>query len=1285
MITLTVGPNKTYQSIQEAVNAVILMAINNGGSLSQSIEIVVYEGIHGGLIIPPSSLGGSSTATVTVKAAPNNKVTMSGWNVSPANGSGHRAVGIGLGENNPYFKVRGIRTENFHKGIVFSANCNYSEIQNCYTQLCSNVGIWIYRSNYCSVVNSAVLDCDFNLVLSDVDDAFIAHNDLVKLTDPPSSAGGDKCVVHLTTTTPTSTTPPGVIVMYNNNMVASGGSKLICYGANVLNKLRSDNNNIYNPGGVIASSLLQGSSTPDVNNLAGWQALSNGDFGSISEYPPYLIAQQAGSSLFTSVDLTNFPSFGGVGGGIIDLCNASTASTTGGSIPHGLIPQYADSSLLCETLQSNFSNTNIVRPNPPAIGAYDTLNDPNGFGSSVVPVGVPGSGTGNSACEGGVAAGIATIEEKYGQSVGCINPAVVPGFFYIHDIQHYLYSSKFSTYIEDVTVTDIVLGARPNDEIKVMVSGVVIPNENWRIDRNVLRLYHRDLGITDFDTQVEISASVLVWKGKSFVKESFHQISRLRDGDTRYILEHEPTRGAPMVITDDKVNYADDATMLGWEFRTVWNELEDKVELEFGNPRNLIENPQFDYEDSETTGSLTNYASNMLAPDNWGIFTGEALVVTEHVTSGTGTTGVVAGSGSYTGQVFDTGSTGSYNLYPLIGDNFCMLSGEIRQRVRVDSTSPYWLSLYSAGIKNTGSMAQSITGDLTVNIEYYDIEMRELTGGAVSTGFSFSTDYTLPNNAWTRNSVKISNTNTDKVNKSTNYTPLAIPDNAFYMDVRLVSTGVVGVDAVSVTASQDLKDYSRRIRGREATLEYDTGLSDLYHVDDLTITPIRNRNTNGFMYIGPVPAQQFDQSAPNDTTTLTDWGWATGRLDHLPWARVSGKNKLRNRGYFSLNSQGQSEDVTLQPTISYPEEIQLIPRVPVSNLKDGLGQYEQFFSSGNFGVGGTDFTIRVTDDHGNPYAFEWVDAFITDDLQGLPSESYLGLLGWKDLGYYREFSNPLSVQLDSAGAAVIRWVPPGAADAMYECPNFNAAVAQDDVGDWYIGGLPYRINEAGHGNAFISTVTKPNGYPTRGTEAIEETLGVKETVDGGGDVVRIYSTDNTPHRETMELWVNHTGAYSSTGAVDQVYDLKLTQSDIPEIVEGEYFVDEIQRLIFVRWNGISNNANHESHVRYYPRYTYVKASADGYVDDRKLYIHDHLKTTLTNDIDHLDALAINYDIRADILVKARSPIGMSAEYAETESINVTGGVNYTNIRDRSFNGAIVGKSIAKRVGIDATN
>ena len=285
--------------------------------------------------------------------------------------------------------------------------------------------------------------------------------------------------------------------------------------------------------------------------------------------------------------------------------------------------------------------------------------------------------------------------------------------------------------------------------------------------------------------------------------------------------------------------------------------------------------------------------------------------------------------------------------------------------------------------------------------------------------------------------------------------------------------------------------------------------------------------------------------------------------------------------------------------------------------------------------------------------------------------NYIGLVGARNMGFYTEFSDVLTTQLDSAGAATLRWIPPSSTDVMHEITN-QSAILYDSNNDPYIRLDKYRINEPGHGNAFISFPSNPNGFSKINTNVLETyNLGPWNELGNGSSKIRIYNLLDTPYGESVEVYVNHTGELGE-------YDLKLVQSSIPEIGEGQFFVDELRRLLFIKWNGATNDLSHGANVKYYKRNYFLKANLEGIYDQNVLYLDHDFVDTIISKISPNNPCCILYDIKVDILVKAKSPIGMTVEFV---SVPGPGGTTEViNARERNLNSTLIGRNLNKRVG-----
>jgi hypothetical protein len=220
-----------------------------------------------------------------------------------------------------------------------------------------------------------------------------------------------------------------------------------------------------------------------------------------------------------------------------------------------------------------------------------------------------------------------------------------------------------------------------------MVSGKLIPDENWDLAGKHLEVHHKELGIGSLGADITIEGIWNDWNtgNNSFQQKTFRHVAKMIDGTQRYVLPGGIEDAGPVIVTDDTIDRINDKDLLSQQFRVTGTTV---LDIEFKHPNKLL-NPTFHYdlEDWESTG---------------------ATPIT---------------------------STGSLN--PLVGDGMAVL-GELAQQTRVDEGQEYTLSAYAA------TMTGSYNLDFTPT--YYDALNRALdTGSATSqlvdtdwTRYSFS-------------------------------------------------------------------------------------------------------------------------------------------------------------------------------------------------------------------------------------------------------------------------------------------------------------------------------------------------------------------------------------------------------------------------------------------------------------------------------------------------------------------------------------------------------------------
>jgi hypothetical protein len=845
---------------------------------------------------------------------------------------------------------------------------------------------------------------------------------------------------------------------------------------------------------------------------------------------------------------------------------------------------------------------------------------------------------------------------------------------------------------------------------------VKLEKGQYEIKDNKLIVFHKGIDIPSNDVWVSVIGADRIWSNQDngFTTKAYYQRARLRDGITKYFLPNKPTRGAPIVITDDNVSYSDKVTNLGRHFRLEYSNEYDKIELIFSGPQNLLENPQFDYRISSQTGDIASLGS-LPQPESWeasstlgligriatSTFDTQAVLATGALGTGETASGVKGAETTFTGLTFAPAATGYTNIYPVMGQNFCVLSGSsessgLGQRIKISDKQNYWLSLYAANISETGNSNRYLTGSIVSNVTFYDINFNSI--GTDSTSVEVITDFTESTGLWKRYGWAYGKANDPTIGKveqtvvtganSMLSSIIATPSGSYWFDFTLATTGYMAIDATCFSQGMNIDYYTRSYRGKELTIEYDTGTTDLYHVDDLTLTPVRNSNNNGFLHIPAIPSWQFSETSPADTTTLTDWGWPTGRLDHLPWSKISGKNKLRHRGVFPTKIGIPDEDTTVSPQVVYPRDVALIPRVPVSSTIDGIHPAEQFLVTGESspGVKGTDFIVRVTDNSENPYSFEYVTVTLVDDIDDPHNREFLGLLGIRELGIYTQFNTEITTKTDSNGVVNLRWIPPSSDIVEVEISDPLIQIQSDPTPEnlSFIDSVPYRINEVGHGNPFLSSPAKPAGYKTIATGTTTESISPSLVNEGPSNGLNVYKLKSVPYAETTDVYVNSTGLWEPTGTTNTGaynYDLLLTRVETADISPGEFLVDEARKLIFVNYPLGSNDRQESIQTKYKRRRVFLKADELGIVYEKRLYLTSDLVSELNTDISNSNPLSILYDMKTDIIVTAHSPWGMTYDTVTVEDGSFTGQFVTINARERTLNATLVGKNQFHRVGI----
>ena len=540
-------------------------------------------------------------------------------------------------------------------------------------------------------------------------------------------------------------------------------------------------------------------------------------------------------------------------------------------------------------------------------------------------------------------------------------PEVKEGHFFSNERKYYLYADKQAHRLSDLAITEFYLSVQISLDrpVKVYFKGEKVPDENIDIVSNKLILKHKGLDIQDKSEEIIFEGFYPRWLDSKYSYVEFKQVLRIGSGRTRYFLE-EPyylLNGSPIVITDDKASLNDRENLSYNKFQVDNAEDFQKPEITFGLNSNVISNPQFDYIEEGI-------------PLHWNI------------------------SGSVSGlSVFN-------NVRPVKGDYFCYLTGDSHvssfvklQDFTGDKPNYFW-TWYSQA-----------NDDYSWEIRGYD-----------SNGRVYSLQEGVANSTkdWERFECPIGVFNeylSGYYEPGTNsFDYVEISSDITELELKLKTSKDLYLDCIQFEKGDAPRVYHRIPKLNDLTVEYEGSASGFYRVQDFSLSPISNHNNNGFFSIQNIKAKLLDKNAPEDATTLSEYRWQNGRLNILPWSRISGIDKYFFQSILDEKlSQGQFEK---EPLFDVPEveTINLYPTT-LQALQDSQGEY---------------FYIELFDQYDNPASFENCKVTVFD-----PAGEYPGILTSKKYSIPTARSVSLSGECDSAGKLYLHWEPPTSSDTIY--------------------------------------------------------------------------------------------------------------------------------------------------------------------------------------------------------------------------------------------------------------
>ncbi len=352
----------------------------------------------------------------------------------------------------------------------------------------------------------------------------------------------------------------------------------------------------------------------------------------------------------------------------------------------------------------------------------------------------------------------------------------------------------------------------------------------------------------------------------------------------------------------------------------------------------------------------------------------------------------------------------------------------------------------------------------------------------------------------------------------TTFTPTAATAMSL---LRVFTDYNIGVEAVQLDTSATAR-FSRLPRPQDMTIEWEGSDKGIYEITDLTLNPITNPNTNGFLCIPNLPARTFDANATASARTLLDWGWKNGRLEYLPWAKTEGKNKWDNITH--EDPYGLPELVGYTAPLQQPSTILISPST--LNIVQGTTGDELYFQG--------------FDKNGNTLGHHEYTAYLWDETGEFP-----GYLAVREFGYYTQVGQQIIGETDTSGGGPVHIVPVDqtAIELVDPTPVATIGTTGDAVAFF---NTRYEVSSVNHGNPTITGID--------GTQVVLT-----------GDVV----TETRPSYPDRDLYQSSLTQYPWRSSVKVIDEDEVRMVEVYHNTprEGEFSVDYENRVITTKTVG----------------------------------------------------------------------------------------------------------------------
>jgi hypothetical protein len=1067
-----VGQNQPYAEINNVIN--VIKAALDSGQYSLPAEDTITISIVGGGLFAPVRIPDNTTSLLDFNgkklSITRQEFTEGGALITDSmpvidpNAPGaqnlpneQRLTGVIIGDNNPGITIQGLRIQGFVIGVSAGFNSNNLTVSRCFITNCVNTQIYAHDLRGLYIANNVLVGGEYGIIAQFINKLRVYHN-TIYLDGKTALNGVAKAgmILQAERDFPDSSGSVTPSTIYSiGNLVYTIGAPAVAYYEQDLSgdRIISDYNNFYSTSVTVQTfqdnaQLSEGSSVIGqvYADLLGWQSsgimgcIGDGsglallrDFNSITVHPFFIqdislfggsetallnLNQLANSPLLSKVPNLNYnTSFGEM------LCSASVAL-------YAYVPDDFDIELISK--DSLLNNREIPFT---AIGANDAPSLNGFFGQDIF--------TNPLLIDPEKKCDINPLDIITTDSLEMIYPSITAGYFWSQERPYYLYAKKGAGYLGNYAKTSFELPGNisTRSSIIVKVRDQQIADSSWDIIGRSLIVYHKDLGLETYEDEVQIEGEVSFWTEQTynFSTTAVYYIFKIKDGDTEFCLPSNYVSSAPVAITDDRINYTTPSDACCREFCIEFDELSQESKIAFQGTENLLENGDFTYTDGFTPMYWQTPAQPFVNP-----------------------------------SLFMLSEDFSYWGDRCVGIHIDSNPGSIKSekiRLTQDKSLTFsWHSRLPEDMYYMGQTGSNLTGSYFVNM--YD-STDTIINPVASGSFEMSPQgykryYVTCGNS----EIKVDNApiELDSAPLVSVYSQgnINIPSGCARAELIIsghshssdITTGAFMIlDAIQAEYYTEPTFYHPRPSFTNMTVEFETNTSGIFTDKHLNIAPVYHEDPNGFLYITDMPANIWGGPNFPEVTSLHEYRWPDGRLVTLPWSRLWGKDKLRQKVGKELAPHEALDVITMYNKGAEPVEISMTPEDILTRQdgeKDGL-------------------YINIEDQLGNPYGLRGYTMSVYE-----PGGNFPGWLSKSHLGAKQQLGGTVFGTLSSAGGATAFYTPPPSELIKYigEIPAPSATINKSGMSgileDISFIETKYPVNKLGNGN--ITIINESGSY-----------------------------------------------------------------------------------------------------------------------------------------------------------------------------------------------------------------